>query len=122
MQKNLELFERFEQPDSFGEIVLDSVCNECGGAFHKPVLATVASGGQVQTYYACPRCMVQVSKEREEESPVEKVYASSSPPSAPASEGDSDCMKFLGYLKSRPKSTPVPDECLTCSKMIECLL
>ena len=118
MQKSIELFETFEQPDSFGEVALDSVCGECGGAFHKPVLATVASGGQVQTYYACPRCMVQVQEERDEENVVEKVCIS--PSLSPAEH--SDCRQFLGYLKSRPKSTPVPDKCLTCSKMIECLL
>jgi len=31
------------------------------------------------------------------------------------------CEHFLGYLKKRPKNTPIPDECLTYSKMIECL-
>lgn len=39
-------------------------------------------------------------------------------------ESESDevkCGHFLGYLKKRPKNTPIPDECLTCSKMIECL-
>ena len=31
------------------------------------------------------------------------------------------CRLFHGYLKKRPKNTPIPDECLICSRMIECL-
>ena len=31
------------------------------------------------------------------------------------------CAHHLGYLKRRPKNTPIPEECLTCSKMIECM-
>jgi len=29
---------------------------------------------------------------------------------------------YLGYLKERPKDTPIPNECLTCPETIECLL
>lgn len=31
-----------------------------------------------------------------------------------------DCKHELGYLKKRPKNTPIPDECFTCSEMINC--
>ncbi|MGQ9545081.1 MAG: hypothetical protein ACUVQX_04775, partial [Candidatus Bathycorpusculaceae bacterium] len=31
------------------------------------------------------------------------------------------CKHFLGYLRKRPKDSPIPDECLVCEKMIECL-
>jgi hypothetical protein len=37
-------------------------------------------------------------------------------------KGNADCQHFLGYLKKRPKGKSVPDECLTCNKMIECML
>jgi hypothetical protein len=36
-------------------------------------------------------------------------------------ENDVKCQHFLGYLKRRPKDTPIPDECLTCGRMVECL-
>jgi hypothetical protein len=32
------------------------------------------------------------------------------------------CGHFFGYLGKRQKSTPFPDECLTCARMVECLL
>lgn len=36
-------------------------------------------------------------------------------------EGPAGCAHYLGYLKKRGKSTPIPEECLTCSKMIDCM-
>lgn len=36
------------------------------------------------------------------------------------SKEESGCTHELGYLKTLPRKTPVPDECLSCSKIIEC--
>lgn len=33
---------------------------------------------------------------------------------------DHSCKHDLGYLKTLPKSSPIPDECLSCTKIIEC--
>jgi len=32
-----------------------------------------------------------------------------------------DCPHFFGYVKSLPKNTPLPDECLGCPWIVECL-
>lgn len=33
------------------------------------------------------------------------------------------CPRYLGYLmKEHPQKTPLPDECLTCKKINECLM
>jgi DNA-directed RNA polymerase subunit RPC12/RpoP len=98
-------------------------CSECDETFSKPILATLSSSGQVQTYYACPRCLTKVaekrsSKSERETSPfIEKVKKTTA-----IEENDVKCKHFLGYLKNRPKNTPIPDECLTCGKMVECLI
>ena len=31
------------------------------------------------------------------------------------------CLHGLGYLKKRGKNVPIPEECFTCSKMIDCM-
>ena len=31
------------------------------------------------------------------------------------------CAHFLGYLKTRPKGSPIPDECLLCAAIMECM-
>ncbi len=33
----------------------------------------------------------------------------------------SGCPFHFGYLKEHPKNTPIPNECLTCAKIMECL-
>jgi hypothetical protein len=32
-----------------------------------------------------------------------------------------NCVHNFGYLGSRPKNTPIPDECLGCPKVMQCL-
>ncbi len=32
------------------------------------------------------------------------------------------CPYHFGYLKEKPKEMPIPEECLTCPKMLECML
>ena len=32
------------------------------------------------------------------------------------------CLKQFGYLSKRPKGTPIPSECMTCLKMVDCML
>lgn len=31
------------------------------------------------------------------------------------------CAHFLGYLKTRPKGSSIPDECLTCAALMKCM-
>lgn len=35
---------------------------------------------------------------------------------------NSGCPYHFGYLRDQPKNTPIPNECLTCTKIMECLL
>jgi DNA-directed RNA polymerase subunit RPC12/RpoP len=100
-------------------------CSECHETFQKPLLATVNSHGYTQTYYACPRCLTKVAvvkdskeKDKEETSPsVGKIKRAEV-----KHESSVECKHFLGYLKKRPKGTSIPDECLVCDKMVECLI
>jgi hypothetical protein len=34
----------------------------------------------------------------------------------------SACQHYFGFLSQRPKGTPIPEECLTCEKMLDCLV
>jgi DNA-directed RNA polymerase subunit RPC12/RpoP len=100
-------------------------CSGCGTTFQTPILATVSISGQVRTYYACPRCMTKVAsfkvpkKVRHGKEPA--LAAEQDRPTA-KQEPASHCTHFFGYLNKHQKSTPFPDECLTCPKMVECML
>jgi len=54
--------------------------------------------------------------------------ASSQPTKAPRnpeekkfSERPRSCSHFFGYVKTLPKSTPIPDECMWCPMIVKCL-
>ncbi len=67
------------------------------------------------------------------EEPVERFKAIEKPESAPTASVDakkpasprnnqsSGCPHHFGYLKEHPKNTPIPNECLTCTRIMECL-
>ena len=102
-------------------------CSECHDEFSKPLLATVSSRGNVETYYACPRCLSKVSDVKRREAEEDKREASFSVEAlkkagAVKHEADVKCQHFVGYLKKREKGVAIPDECLTCDKMIECMM
>ena len=103
-------------------------CEECGTSYQKPLLATVSSRGLVQTYYACPRCLSKKGSPEQEESQGSKNDDEAVTPESshrrvmPKMEDNAECKHSMGYLKKRPKDTPIPDECLTCGKMVECLI
>lgn len=31
-----------------------------------------------------------------------------------------DCSHYFGYLKTYPRNVPIPDECMGCTKTLEC--
>jgi DNA-directed RNA polymerase subunit RPC12/RpoP len=124
MQTNTEPIRPDEQEQRSEEGEDSFKCDECGGTFQKPLWATDSSKGNVEEYYACPRCMTKVdyrkaqpSTAKESEILVEEHEKASEKP-----KDDLVCNHFLGYMKKRAKDVPIPDECLTCSRMIECML
>ena len=109
-----------------------STCSVCGEDFEQPLFAMVFSDSLVEEYYACPKCLSKVASvarqkdfevdEVEEEAEVEEPVALKFEAAVESSVGDvAGCAHSLGYLKRRPKNTPIPEECLTCSKMIDCM-
>jgi hypothetical protein len=52
----------------------------------------------------------------------EEAPAKPTEPSEPKGEAPPGCPHYLGYLSKRPKDASIPDECLTCRKMVKCML
>jgi hypothetical protein len=113
----------------------NSECNVCGEEFEKPLRASVFSGSQISEYYACPRCLSQLMCEDKEE----RVADQETPDTLLLSEekvqeislkaaefnrenrSETTCERELGYLKKRPRDTGIPDQCLICASMIDCM-
>ena len=43
-------------------------------------------------------------------------------PSETKEKGPAGCPHYFGYLAQRPKDVPIPQECLICPKIVECML
>jgi hypothetical protein len=154
---------------------------QCKKTVSKPILLTNLSERPVESYYACPRCLIKLdlpdepvkspetvspkaektpTKEAEKvleevepqetseatleelpekplkEIPEEKPEKPAEPleelpeetpakppePSEPKGEAPPGCPHYLGYLSKRPKDASIPDACLTCRKMVKCML
>jgi DNA-directed RNA polymerase subunit RPC12/RpoP len=113
--------------------VSGSTCSACGESFENPLLAMVFNESVVEEYYACPKCLSKVASfrqkpdvegvdETENVQAVAKALEETAADVAEVENGvEAGCLHELGYLKRRPKNTPIPEECLTCSKMIDCM-
>lgn len=107
-------------------------CEACGRRFEKPILLTNRSASPMETYNACPFCFSKLGdvESPDEVSKIETPIPIPSTSPTPSKERPKnaeppegvECPQYLGYLKKRPKNTPFPDCCLTCEKMMECLL
>lgn len=73
-----------------------------------------------------PQAQTEIKEEPQEpfkflEAPkVEEEAFSIEPPELPSTR-PAECPHYYGYLKKLPKNVPIPDECLGCLKIVECL-
>jgi hypothetical protein len=126
MERNVGVW-KIEERDSDDEEEDDDefTCGECGEEFERPLVATNSSGGRVQTYHACPHCLTEVAermKQREEKSEAPGFSLGESKKPSTKLDTNVNCPHSLGFLKRRPKDTAIPEDCLTCERMIECMV
>jgi len=98
-------------------------CKECRATFTKPLATTLSSSDRVETYYGCPHCLAKVSEvenHRDEQKPLNRAPLEENNLKQP--EEKAKCTYSFGYLSKRSKDAPIPEECLTCSRMIECMI
>lgn len=125
MERSISIVKSNDETSLAREDHNDFRCFGCNESFHRPILATDSSRGSVRTYYACPRCLSQVNitkTRKREEDEMSSVSLEQVKKAVLAKDEDRvECKHFLGYLKKRAKDAPIPDECLTCDKMIACV-
>lgn len=92
---------------------------ECKKGFEKPVMLTDFSKTPRETYYACPHCLTKVDVVVKDSSLGSvSVETSRNCVESPPKE----CGHHFGYLKGLPREAAIPDECLTCSKLLQCFV
>jgi DNA-directed RNA polymerase subunit RPC12/RpoP len=93
--------------------------NECKKEFEKPLVLTDFSSTPRETYYACPHCLTKVEVVAED-SKLDSVSVETS--ENPVEKTPTECAHHFGYLENLPKEATIPDECLTCSKLLQCFV
>jgi len=95
---------------------------KCGKIFSAPIELTVRAEGSLETYHACPHCFSRVSVSDNLEKSLSEVPLGVLKKASEVTENDVvDCAHSLGYLKTRSKDSPIPDECLTCAAILKCM-
>jgi hypothetical protein len=61
-------------------------------------------------------------KEKPKTEPNFKKEKQKPEPFANKEDGSSGCPETFGYLANRPKGVPIPQGCLICPKMVDCVL
>lgn len=109
----------------------------CGRVFANPIKAenlSLKSG----VYDACPYCLTEITfeknisatKEREEETHIpsdekknerkSRLIPEKEPVEAPSKP--TTCTHHFGYLSQRSTKEQIPEECMMCEKIVQCML
>jgi hypothetical protein len=134
-------------PNESGVIICPNP--KCRSRFEEPILVNNLSTTPTEPYRACPRCFTKLGGEthlalenvlevmRESvrrrqnrafkmnrllraQSLKKKEEPQVEPPEK-EEKRPTRCLHSLGYLASRPKNVPIPEECLICPKLLECM-
>ena len=84
-----------------------------------------------ELYYACPFCLTKIEKAtlKNQESSAGKTLQKSQETekyekqkTSKNSETPSTCKFHLGYLSERGQKEQIPDDCLLCKNIVDCML
>jgi len=93
----------------------------CAATFGAPLKTLNLQDNPAEPYYACPVCLTRVEDVNLKvlENPSQAVQKKQEPASA---EKPVKCRHHLGYLSERVQNEQIPDGCLTCTSIVECML
>ena len=139
--------EEASTPNESGVIICPNP--KCRSKIEEPILLNNLSTTPAEQYHVCPRCFIKLGEEAHPllENVLNVIHASvrrrrnkalktnrllraqslekkEEPPVKPPEKEEKRplrCLYSLGYLASRPKNVPIPEECLICSKILECM-
>jgi len=99
--------------------------HNCGKGFKQPILLANRSELSGESYYACPHCHSKldlVLKDRRDLSSVEAVAIGDLDARVSMEKKPANCTHYLGYLKTLSENAPLPDKCLTCPRVMVCMV
>lgn len=102
--------------------------SSCGRVFAKPIKVLNLQQPSQAPYDACPFCFTEISIDAEVQvtfdAPKDTVVEEEIPAAehVEASIKPAGCSYYLGYLSDRSSKDKIPDECMMCKSIVECML
>ena len=106
----------------------------CGLVFSKPLKVKNMGSEDSECYDACPRCLTAITLEESvpvikakqgvitEDNDVQEPVVSNSEKTKAKPSAVVHCAHHLGYLSERSKNEKIPDECIVCENIVQCML
>ena len=109
---------------------------ECGRVFDDPIIVQDLSSKNGPSYSACPYCLTEIMIEENSEVKEEKrtlkkkraiiknakALSQKLKPAEQLSLKENKCPYYFGYLSQRSRKEEIPEECMTCEKIVQCML
>ena len=110
---------------------------DCGRSFVNPIIVRDINSASDTVYPACPYCLTEIPKEeacaldkknrkhgekKVKSKSVELEKRKSIKPDNQSSARESKCPYEFGYLSQSSRNKQIPEECITCSKIVQCML
>jgi hypothetical protein len=97
----------------------------CKKTFPTPLKTINLQENPAEPYLACPYCLTKISEETE--TPANDLASKIAQIQEEMKQAEANpkppvCHQHLGYLSERISKEQVPEECLTCKNMVDCML
>ena len=106
-----------------GRITVTCPNASCKKTFNTPLKTLNLQCEPVELYPACPFCLTRIEGvevegiNKAEKLPEKKANLQENPTVKPAS-----CEYHLGYLSERGQKEQIPEDCIICKDIVECML
>jgi hypothetical protein len=108
----------------------------CGKVFAKPLKAKNLASKETEPYDACPYCLTETVLEEKTSAEIKseqktktreiEIKRSSILPieekSAQTNPKVQKCTHHFGYLSKRSSKEKIPEECMICENLVQCML
>ena len=102
----------------------------CKKTFLTPLKTLNLQNNPTEPYFACPHCLTKIEgyegqSRKEDKAGHKKNEAKKNEDAlknAFTSEKQPTCQHKMGYLSERSNKEQIPDECLVCKNLLDCML
>jgi hypothetical protein len=107
-------------------VMLTCPNDACKKVITKPLKTLNRQQGSKEPYYACTYCLTEITlTETEKDDTLEKPAADVAVLEEKPSQNQeklSDCKHYFGYMSEKEHKQEMPEECMLCSRIIDCMI